>query len=109
MPWAGKNFKEWQLKGLDNFQSATCEDVFEEGLFCTINYFYIFCSVWDAQRDELKCSNAFTNFKYVYVNGTDIPAEEDYAAPVPLCPCGDSNCEDVIQFEFPFFNLLFLG
>ena len=34
MPWAGKNFKEWQTKGLDKCQTVTCtiED-FENGLF----------------------------------------------------------------------------
>ena len=32
MPWAGKNFKEWQTKGLDKCQTVTCtiED-FENG------------------------------------------------------------------------------
>ena len=65
-------------------------------------------SVWNdpEKHDELKCSKAFKSFQFVYVNGSYIEAEGDYAGG---CPYGDPHCEDVVKFEFPVFNLLFLG
>ena len=54
----------------------------------------------------MKCSKAFEGFQFVYVNGSYLEAEGDYAGG---CPYGDPHCEDVVKFEFPVFNLLFLG
>ena len=110
MPWAGNNFKEWQTKGLDKCQTVTCtiED-FENGSLRPKFYILKICnSVWNdpEKHDELKCSKAFKSFQFVYVNGSYLEAEGDYAGG---CPYGDPHCEDVVKFEFPVFNLLFLG
>ena len=113
MPWAGKNFKEWQTKGFDECQTVTCTiKDYENGniqyVFPGIKNSYIDLSVWKDpnKHDQLKCSKAFKNFQFVYVNGSYLGAEGVYA---DGCPYGDPHCEDVVQFEFPVFNLLFLG
>ena len=110
-PWAGKNFKEWQTKGLDKCQTVTCtiED-FENGYLikCTQIILQRHFLVWNdpEKHDQLKCSKAFKSFQFVYVNGSYLEAEGDFSGG---CPYGDPYCEDVVQFEFPVFNLFFLG
>ena len=45
------------------------------------------------------------NFKAVIVDGEYLPPEKPYDGG---CRVDDENCEDIIRFEFPAFNLLFL-
>ena len=43
MPWAGKNFKEWQTKGFDECETVTCTiKDYENGIFCRESIMLIF-------------------------------------------------------------------